>query len=52
MGNEEFEELMESMHMRVFHMEDADVELIIDDFIEEYPELLTRHDRQWYIEHC
>jgi len=52
MENNKFEELMQSIHERVFHMEDGEAEKVVDEFIKQYPELLTVHDRSWYIKYC
>lgn len=52
MDEQRFDEIMLAMHQRVFHMEDADAEKVVDEFLEQYPELLEIHDRDWYIKFC
>ncbi len=47
-----FEELLESIQQRTFHMNDIEAVDVIDKFLKEYPELLLFHDRDWFIKFC
>jgi len=50
MEQEKFDELLESMHCSVFHMNDEEAKSIVDLYISHNPELLEMHDLDWYYE--
>jgi len=51
MNKEEFEEILEAMRQRAFHMNDTEAENVVDEFLAQQPELLKFHDREWFIKY-
>jgi hypothetical protein len=49
---EELEEIIENIRCATFHMSDEEAIVIIDEFIDIYPELLKYHDTEWYYKNC
>jgi hypothetical protein len=48
----EYERIEFSMRESTFHMNDEQAKVVIDQFIEHYPSLLTVHDIDWYYKYC
>jgi len=48
MDNEKFESLMDDLACSTFHMNDDEARVIIDGYLKQYPELLEKHDREWF----
>ena len=44
------EELIENLRQQLFHFSDEEARLIIDNFLQNHPELLTIHNHDWYYE--
>lgn len=44
------EDLMEVIRQRLFHFDNEDARPIIDDYLQEHPEMLNIHDHDWYYE--
>jgi len=46
------EELIEILRQRLFHFSNDEARPIIDDFLQNHPELLELHDYDWYYKYC
>jgi hypothetical protein len=46
---EDFENILQCIREQCFHMNDKEATLIVDSFIEKYPELLNFNTREWLI---
>jgi hypothetical protein len=52
MTTEKFDELMENLACSTFHMSDEEARVVIEKYLEMYPELLEVHDREWFFKYC
>ena len=52
MTPERVDEIVETIRVATFHMDDNEASKVIDSFLHCYPELLEAHDKQWYYENC
>lgn len=49
---EQQEDLITDLHCALFHMDDDEAKIKIDEYLEKFPELLELHDREWYYRNC
>jgi len=49
---EELEQLIEALRQRTFHMSNEEAKIVINDYLNIYPQLLTLHDEDWYYKNC
>ena len=49
---EELEAIIDDIRCATFHMDDEQAIPVIDGFLENHPELLKYHDKQWYYKNC
>ena len=52
MSSVSIDELIECIRCSTFHMSDEQAKPIIDMYLENFPELLEIHDREWYYKYC
>ena len=50
--DQKFCEIMDNIAQAVYHMEDEEAQPIIDEFLNNYPELLMIHGKEWYYKYC
>jgi hypothetical protein len=44
--------IIHAIREATFHQSDEDAQLIIDRYLEEFPQLLDSHSTDWYYKHC
>jgi hypothetical protein len=49
MSLKEFGDILKSMREQCFHMNDDEVSVIVDEFIDRYPQLINFQPREWFI---
>ena len=49
MSSEEFYDILNDMRGDCFHMTDIEASVVVDEYIEKYPELLSLKSREWLI---
>lgn len=52
MEKKQFEELLTNIRWSTFHMTDEEARPIIDEYLNEAPELLDYHTKEWYYKYC
>jgi len=46
----EFEYILMDLRQQCFHMNDEEATVVVDEFIEQYPDILCFQTREWLIE--
>ena len=49
MSKNEFDENVDEMRQKCFHMSDEDAEKVIDEYLIQYPKLLKIKDKNWFL---
>jgi len=52
MDEKKFDEIVFKMREDTFAMNDEEATVVVDEYIEEYPSLLSMKTKEWFIKYC